>query len=365
MRIGILTNDISPGFGTPCAGVSIRAQCLFQGLSAHDIDCQILIPRQLMIERRNRWKNFFPRFSDSSNVRIFRARDWLRIRNEYDHIILCNWGSSNYIDVKHLASGGLIYDFFSPSMVEFTTGFGMEEQLATALEVKKKLVASASLRIANGKLIAKYASDWMAKTRIDGGETVFPVTCGLEWTGDEAKKPIFLVGGYAQTWTRDLANGWLDRLAHRFPDAVFVRVGHRRHYHFGLINNQALDACEPNIVDYETLAYEDYLRINRVAAGLIDISQDSSERELSVSTRAVASLSSGCPVVHNKNTWLGASMTAAGMGTALDVSAPNTEEQLSDIVSMLISERGKVDVHSFWDQHLDPKRNISDLVGAL
>lgn len=365
MRIGILTNDIPASFGTPCAGVSVRVQGLFQGLRAHGIDCQILVPRSLMSDRRQRWKDFFPRFSDEGNVRIFRAPNWLEVRAEYDRIVLSNWGSTNYIDVRHLVPSNLIYDFFSPSMVEFTSGDGMESQLRRAQEVKRELVSAALLRLANGPLIANYANEWITQAGLTGCDAVFPVTCGLNWTGDGAKQPVFLVGGYAQTWTREISEGWLERLALRFPEAVFVRVGHGRHYHFGRMQSSDAEVGAPNIVDYATLAYEDYQRINELAAGLIDISQDSAERGLSVSTRAVASLSAGCPVIHNRNTWLGRAMDEAGMGTALDVGAEDAEEQLVGIVGMLIEKRGKIDVQAFWARHLDPQRNTKDLVGAL
>lgn len=365
MRIGILTNDIPPSFGTPCAGVSVRVQGLLHGLTSHGIEAQILIPRQLMSERRDRWRTFFPRFDTDPNVRVFRAPEWLNVQAEYDHIILCNWGSSNYIDARHLAENPVVYDFFSPSLVEFSSSQSLAEKLNQAYETKRQLVSAATHFLANGPLIADYARDWINKADIASDPVVHPVTCGLEWTGDHTKQPVFLVGGYAQLWTREISEGWLERLANRFPDAVFVRVGHGRHYHFGQMESAQTGPSAANIVDYATLAYEDYQTINQLAAGLIDISQSNEERELSVSTRAVASLSAGCPVVHNKDTWLGRSMSGAGLGTALDVDSNHVEEELHGIVADLIEKRGKLDVKGFWATHLDPARNIQDLVGAL
>lgn len=365
MRIGILTNDIMPSFGTPCAGVAVRALGLYQGLTAHGIDAQILLPRALVSDRRKRWKAFYPRFPQSAAIRVFRSLDWLILKEEYDYIITCNWGGSNYVDRYNLASSNLVYDFFSPSLIEFSNSLGLEDKLQQAYDVKKTLVEASHFRIANGPLIADYARNWLSEAEVETCTDVFPVACGLDWTGDQPKKPVFLVGGYKQLWTKEIADGWLERLANRFPDAVFLRVGHGLHYHFGAINGSVALSSAPNVIDYEVLAYEDYQRINEIAIGLIDISQGSVERELSVSTRAVASISSGCPVIHNRDTWLGRAMDEHGLEVSLDTTSDTAEEQLADIVDHLIRQGGNIDVKGFWNKHLNPSNSIRNFVRAI
>ena len=358
MRIGIISNDVVPTFGLPCSGNGIRVMGLYQGLKLNGCDATILMDINMIRNRRKSWGDHV------GNA----APDYVKIYNhltanesvfdEFDYLISCNWAAISALPEFVISNINLVYDFFSPTMIE-SEYYKNDQEISVALGQKKSLVERASTFIANGNTIKSYCQEWLARELGICNTDVFDIPMPVNWMGDKKASNIVLLGGFRQAWTNDYTSSILQYLSNAFPFITFVTVGKDWHYHWGFENGIGNSVSGLNIVNYPFLSFNEYIKINQRACCFIDLSLPNKERLLSLSSRCVVSISCGCPVIHNEGTLIGNLLEQYGISKPISIDANGDYIGiLSDLVDELANKNKKSECYKLWKKHFDPKKNL-------
>lgn len=316
MKIGFLVNDVVPEMGLPCSGQGLRAWGLLKGLQANGVEATVLVRHSMLSSRMRRW----------SDLNQLRLPDWLKVVDantindaiaQFDGIVLHNWAAAEKLIRPKSGNTSFIYDFFSASLVEHSFISSDESHLESIKKRKLHAINQSNIFIANGVGRRDYATKFLA---VNGRyEEVSSIPMCLPWLGQEKPKKVILIGGYQQRWTKDFSNDVLVKVAEAFPEFSIVTIGRRHHYHFGATGwDQKQTADLPaNLLTYDVMSFQDYSNINAAAAAFVDIAPINEERRISFSSRGVFSVASGCPVIHNAETDLGALLEEFDAGVTL------------------------------------------------
>lgn len=368
--VAICCNGPIPGCGFPNSAQGIRALGLYQGLSAHGVDCRIVTPADTVHGSMTRWSAPHVRIPEFWHV--VPSRDLSQIVNQkYDIAIFLNWSlGANY---KKSAHNKVIYDFFSPTIVEhsFIKDRG---DLQEKIESKLALLGQADAFVANGTGRAQYALEFLERWGLRKRDTkVVSVPLGVAWQGKTtaragaARPNEIFVGGFEQIWTKGLSIDDVRALSGRLDVAMHV-IGIGEHFHFGRVAQKFVHEELPDqIILHRPGAFGRYCDINRRCDLALDVFSDNRERRLSYSTRSIVSIANGCPVVHMAFTEIGALLAQTPSGWTFD---EFDLTKLENVLREVLSDSTKLDAareetHRFWRRHIDPVRQVQPMLGLL
>ncbi len=362
MKIGIVVNDSLPGMGLPCSGQGLRAWGLIEGLLANGVEARALIRQPTLVSRLQRWKD----------INTIRFPDWVRITTpesfaadiaDLDALVMHNWAAAEGLRERPAVDTRLVYDFFSATLVEHAFISSDPEYLETVRRRKKHALKLCDLFIANGPGRRTYAEAYLEGMEIDAEVCDIPMC--LPWLGGGEPADAVLVGGYQQRWTRELDRDGLVELARALPEMAIVSVGAGYHYHFGADRTaRAVTPDRPgNMVAYDVLPFEDYLRVNQGARVFVDLSALNDERLISFSSRGILSIAAGCPVLHNQETDLGALVSEFDAGCTISGDEdPSDPGVLSAKLETCLSLDRRDGCRALWEAHFDARKGARKLV---
>lgn len=365
-RIAVVCNGSVPGSRLPSGAQGLRAHGLYLGLSAAGHACDIVTRESTVKAQLDRWSALSMRFPPHWRILRDKALEE-RLKSDYSAIIFIGWvGIDAFLNE---AGQTIVYDFFSPSMVEhsFISSGGRLE--AKRLK-KEELIAQADHVIANGAGRADYGADYMrANDRLAHLPQPMSVRLALPWArfvpSQEGSLQVFF-GGFDQAWTVGLGAGALEQIA-GLPGVAVTAIGVGEHLHFRHHKTGAAPAAESRVTYHNVSELERYRRLNGHCHVSLDVFERNAERELCYSTRAITSLCTGCPVITMAFTEVGQLVAETGAGWTLEeFSLP----AIKDLLRHLARNRDEVreaaeKTRLFWERYCDPDREIRPLLEVL
>jgi hypothetical protein len=370
-RIAILSNGVIPGTNIPNSAQGLRAQGLYLGLSAAGFQVDIITLASTVRAQTKRWKISCVTFPQHWRV-IEDQRITGVLRKQYDIVFLLNWACLPDFDKGTKCK--LIYDFFSPSMVEHAF-IASKDELQERRTRKLALLEMADLFIANGVGRQQYAWEFIKQNRLHCDQTpVISVPLSLEWSGIDAphRFPTTLFfGGFSQAWITGLNYKDLLTISHQTGTRIII-IGHGQTTYSDFcpidFNNTRLGRGLPSdIVEYDIVPYETFSSLNAASHIGLDVFEENKERQLSYSTRALTSLSSGCPIVTMDFTEIGQMVNKLDAGWTLSsFSVDKLIKMIQDIQNdPSIIESKRRNTRLFWETYCNPVKNVQPLVTAL
>lgn len=380
-RIAIVCNGCVPGSRLPSGAQGLRAYGLHLGLRAAGHDCDIVTRQSTVRAQLDRWNAPSMRFPGHWRV-VPNGLLEKRLKSDYTTIIFIGWVG---IDAFAKAPGQrIVYDFFSPSMVEhsFISSGG---RLEAKRSKKEELIAQADHLIANGTGRAEYGADYMrASPPLAHLPAPLSVRLALPWAGEAAmteappqgkpaQRPVHggplrvFFGGFDQAWTRGLDAGALEDLTGLDGvEVTAIGVGEHLHFH-DRASRLTRRRPQGRVIYHDVAAFETYRRLNAGSHVSLDVFERNAERELCYSTRAITSLCNGCPVITMAFTEVGQLVAETGAGWVLEAFSLTA---IRDLVVRLASDREEVRARArntriFWERHCDPEHEIRPLVEVL
>lgn len=158
-RVAIVCNGLAPQNGLPVPAQAVRTLGFLHGLRAHGVPADIVATARSVVPSIAR---FGPAgFKSDPGVRILSDSDFERVLNtEYSNIVVSNWPALK--GFRKRGNVQLVYDFFSPTLVEHSF-FDGPEALRRKSAQKLALIKQADATIANSERIAKYGRDFLEK----------------------------------------------------------------------------------------------------------------------------------------------------------------------------------------------------------
>jgi hypothetical protein len=366
-RIAIVCNGSVPGSRLPSGAQGLRAYGLYLGLNAAGRACDIVTRESTVRAQRDRWSAASVRFPPYWRVLRDEALEE-RLKSDYTTIVFIGWVGIDAF--QNESRQKIVYDFFSPSMVEhsFISSGGRLE----AKRLKKEgLIAQASHVIANGEGRAMYGADYMrANDRLSHLPPPLSVRLALPWAAfsppREGPLRVFF-GGFDQAWTVGLGANTLERIASLDGiEVTAIGVGEHLHFH----DRKKKRGSAPGrgrVTCHDVTDLERYRRLNGNCHVSLDVFERNAERELCYSTRAITSLCNGCPVITMAFTEVGRLVAETGAGWTLDAfSLPAIEELLRHLARNREEVQARAEkTRGFWERHCDPDREIRFLLEVL
>ena len=366
-RIAVCGNSMVPGSGAPSSAHGLRASGLRDGLVAAGFEVDIVSTASSIVSQLERWQT--RRIRVPGHWRILQDQQYeARLNADYDVVIFPNWpvakGFQKEGDVR------IVYDFFSATLVEHAMISGAE-----AIEDKRAeklaLLAQSDFVIANGGVQAAYARDFLATSGVKTVTGEIPaVRLSMPWSEPAPRRGerfrIFF-GGFLQAWTTGIRLRDLEDLAEKH-DAEVHAIGLGQHLHFREMSRVGRYRPQSDrVVLHEVASFESYQDLNRSADLALDIFEPNDERRVSYSTRAVSSLSCGCPLVTMAFTEMGRMIEETGAGWTLE---EFSVEALDDLLATLTARpeavaEARARTRDVWTRYVDPVRQVEPLVTML
>lgn len=336
MRVLVISNDVTPGFGVPVAAPGLRAAGLAEGLRSHGFDVSVSVPSGVL-------GALFPSGIPSPPAHTAVVDPRLLV----DHIILGSFDVVIFINanmtphLRPIPGVRFIFDMFAPKLLEAlastTPGRPWEEQ---ALE-KERGVALADEIWVNGKRKLGYALGWLLRPTVDQlrrdvlgltsiidqsllervrlVEMPVPLPEGVEIQSPtiHARGIIRLgIAGYSQQWSA---------LSEVHPThEVLVEAGHQLHAllpaHWGGPADQAPANHLPSSTIFHRgpVEFEPFARWIQSMDAMVDVFAPSPERHFAMITRSAVALRLGVPLLHGVDSEISDIVSEYDAGWVLD-----------------------------------------------
>lgn len=336
MRVLVISNDVTPGFGVPVAAPGLRSAGIAEGLRAHGIDVSLTVPTGVI-------EPLFPAGAPHPPAHTAVVNPTLlmdHIRDgSFDTVVFSNANMTPHLD----AIGGVrfIFDMFAPKLLEsLASGSPGRPWNEMAVEKERGFALADEIWV-NGRRKLGYALGWMLRPTVDDVrqsqfgkpslieqdvldqvrvvEMPVPLPDGVsnEPTRMNASTPLSLgVAGYAQQWSALPAIHPVHQLV--------VDSGHHLHglvpHHWG-----ARPEDEPsNQLPVETITHEGPLEFSEFARwvqsmdAMIDVFAPSAERYFAMITRTAVALRLGVPVLHGVDSEIADIIRECNAGWVID-----------------------------------------------
>lgn len=365
MRVALACNGLIPGCGVPNGAQGLRSFGFRKGLAVHGIAADIVTRESVVTDQQRRWGQGPVRFCPGWRVVPNTAFENV-VNRDYTHVVFSNWGAVG--DYEKLDGVRMIYDFFSPTMLEHSF-IADEETLAERKALKEAALAMSDAFLANGDGRARYGERYLAGCGIDMPGQIPSARLALPWLGSEPDpqpRPFrVFFGGFDQAWTRGATFHEVAAIAARAGIQAHV-IGLRERLH-GERLRDAGPATEEGVVVHPVAPFERFCRINRQCAVAVDVFEENEERRQCYSTRAVTSLANGVPVITMAFTEVGQLVAETGAGWCLDRFDLNALEAL---IGTLKEDPARVTAareatRDFWTAYADPGREATALIEVL
>ena len=370
-RVAVFCNGIVPGSGVPNGAQGLRARGLQLGLSQLGIDVDIVSKAGAVHLQLKKWDKDFVAIPEYWRILPDDICEQ-KLNTDYETLILPNW--AGLPDFQKNDSLNLIYDFFSPTIVEHSFIVD-EESLKKRKQKKISILNQTDHVIANGDGRADYGQSFLADAGLNHISTR-PASVRMAMERFNQAPPdddIFriFVGGFDQAWTKGLDIHALAAIAREVRCEIHaIGLG----YHLHNSNNSAqisemgkvLRDC-PNIIYYPVSSFEKYREINARCHVALDVYERNRERELCYSTRAISSLASGCPVVTMDFTEVGKLVVATSAGWVLD---EYSEKKVIDILNKISSDTSDLkykrnNTENFYSKYCTPANEAKHILEFL
>ena len=316
MRVLVISNDVTPGFGVPVAAPGLRAAGIVEGLRAHGIDVAMTVPSGVI-------GAIFPAAPPNppEGVSVLDPRLLMdHIRDAmFDTVIFTN---ANMTPHLHAVKGvRFVFDMFAPKLLESLASSAPTRRWDEMAAEKERGLALADEVWVNGRRKLGYALGWLLRPSVDQirqtqfgkpsmigddllssvkvVEMAVPLPAGInhELTPSGADAQINVgIAGYSQQWSAL-------RAVHPVHEAV-IESGHALHsllpQHWG---GKAEDA-PANQLPARTIMHEGPLGYGEFAKWvqsmdvMVDVFAPSAERHFAMITRSAVALRLGVPLLH-------------------------------------------------------------------
>ena len=361
-RIAILCNGLVPQPNIPVAAQTVRVMGLFFGLQDYGLDVAIVSPADSVSSAIKRWGYLSISIPEYWHIVPNESiADY--VNNNFKFAIFCNWACGDGF-IKN-DSTILIYDFFSPTMVEHK--YISNENIDLKLTKKLSLLAQADCFIANGDRITDYAKNFLANiSYAHDSKQVLSVPLSMPWLGNKIQSPLqnrLFWGGYKQIWTNTLSIQEINDMLNYLEAKAYV-LGGNINYNLPKFDLNPSITNLHNIITIRPCSLNTYCKINSSSTLSIDIFSVNEERKLSYSTRSIVSIACGCPVLHMSECSIGEKIvnTKTG-GWVLDkLDFEKCKLILSDILCDHKQLRSvQESTYDFWQENIDPIRQTQPL----
>lgn len=366
-RIAILCHGAVPRSGIPNGAQGVRAFGLQLGLQSAGFQCDIVTRESLVVSQMRRWNVSGMR--SAKNWRVVPDNAIQKVlQTEYDVVMFLNWVALDAYEKT--PNNILIYDFLSPSLIEHSY-LVSKKVLAYRQRRKIALLKQSDVVIANGIGRAEYGQNYLhSHAVLSGLPDPISIRLALPWAAqsppDTSRLRVF-VGGFEQAWTKGLTVGDLqDFAASGEIDICAIGVGSHLHNPNDIGAGKALTHTL-GITWHDVAPFEKYCSLNAGCHIALDVFEENKERRLSYSTRAITSISNGCPVITMGFTEIGRMVAETGAGWILDeFSVDGVRKMLLHLASHPeeVAERSR-NTRNFWERYCDPEDQIKPLVRIL
>lgn len=348
----VLTTEPLPFKGMPTTGAGLRAWGLARGLESHGHDVIIAMSR----ENVEGFRIEDPSYSERKNTFQRNAlSDFVR-RIHPDVILFQHWGLMKHLDD---APCPVALDLAGPHLLERYYWSGIDKNVGDVLsdkfnnDISEKLqgLRKADFVICSGKRQRRYFLPFltMAGHPVDKNSLpVVPFSMSPDTLVDppDGRDPeLFVYGGMFLPWQNP-------RKPLQWLLECFDECNKGRLLFFGGMHptldvsegrfNELLTMLEkhPRVEMRGIVPFEDLCREYIKAGAALDLMERNPERELAFTTRTVAYLWCGLPVIYNDYSELSEYIQESGAGWTLD---PENESQFKEIVRAILEDREDLD----------------------
>lgn len=335
MRVLVISNDVTPGFGVPVAAPGLRSAGLAEGLRAHGFDVAVTVPTGVI-------EPIFPGGPPNPppGVAIVDPRllmDHIRLGG-FDTVVFTNANMTPHLE----AADGVryVFDMFAPKLLESLASTAPGRSWKEMAIEKERGLALADEVWVNGRRKLGYALGWLLRPSVDEQRTIgfakpsligddllshikvvempVPLPDGVDNhpARENSTAPLKLgVAGYAQQWSAL-------RTVH--PVHQLVADHHTLHAllptHWGGRPEDAPSnrLPEQTVTHEGPLGYADFARWIQSMDAMVDVFAPSAERHFAMITRSAVALRLGVPVLHGVDSEIADIVRECNAGWVID-----------------------------------------------
>ena len=163
MRVVVISNDVTPGFGVPVAAPGLRASGLAEGLTAHGHSVTTLVPKDLLHQL---FGNDLP--EAPAETSIVAPPEFMSAIVDLDAEVVVFINSNLTPHLQPLAGVHFVYDLFAPKVLELQASDSSNPDTLAHLEaVKTRAMALADSMWVNGRRKLDYGHSWLIRPEVD------------------------------------------------------------------------------------------------------------------------------------------------------------------------------------------------------
>lgn len=336
MRVLVISNDVTPGFGVPVAAPGIRSAGLAEGLRAHGIDVSLTVPSGVIDPLFLNGRPIPPEGVSIVDPRFL--MDHIR-QGSFDTVVFTNANMTPHLE----AADGVryIFDMFAPKLLESLASSSPGRPWAEMAAEKERGLALADEIWVNGRRKLGYALGWLLRPTVDAlrqthfgrpsligddllshvkvVEMAVPLPAGVDNqpTRMNSIPPLNLgIAGYSQQWSAL-------RAVHPVHQLV-VDSGHTLHgllpQHWGGRPEDApINRLPAATVTHDgPLGYREFATWIQSMDAMIDVFAPSAERYFAMITRSAVALRLGVPVLHGVDSEIADIIRECNAGWVID-----------------------------------------------
>ena len=320
VRIVVISNDVTLGFGVPVAAPGLRASGLAEGLAAHGHSVITLVPEDLLLQL---FGTALP--EPPAHTRIVAPSKFMAAIEDVGAEVVVFINSNLTPHLRPVSGVHFVYDLFAPKMLERQASNGVDPAALAQLEaVKHRAMALADSMWVNGARKVDYGLGWLARPDVDQIRTrefALPSRRSLNLAklvtvvempvplppGISPKSPNHQkvtadsvarlgIAGYAQRWSS------LQEVHHGHQ--LLVDSGHDLHSllpgHWGGNPDTIPHTSLPVGVTLSEgpLLFDEFASWVQSMDAMVDVFNPSDERRFAMITRSAVALRLGVPLIH-------------------------------------------------------------------
>lgn len=372
MEVILISNDVVPGSGLPVAAPGLRQWGIAEGLRAHGLDVELVVPRHVA---DGLWGDAPAPVPDGALV-LAAAEIPELIRSRAPSVVVLT-NSNQYDQVAGIPDTRYVFDFFAPKVLELVCHEGDDvdwQRLQHLRERKIRALGGSDAVILNGEKKWPYVLGWLLQTDRDVTRVPMlsvPMSVPVrEPVPPTLGSPLRVgIAGYLQAWSQP--GDWLD-VVRTAVDEDRIELHLLLPPHWGgagsIEESGSLQrlAQSDGVVRHTPKTYGAFVEFLSGLDLVLDLFDWSLEREYAMVTRTVVALAAGLPVVHPPFTEVSPSIAAAEAGWLVDVSDPDLAATLDGIFADREAvARRTVNAQRLAAEQLDPAAAVVPLVRQI